>query len=331
MDVILGVRGHVEVEDVADGRDIQTASCHVRGDQQAQGAITEFVQRLGADGLVKVAVDRGCVKAVGFQGLGHHIHIHLAVAEDDSVGQSLAFAGDQRAQDGTLFGEGAVFAGGCEGEQLLLDRHIGGCLTRDFNLRRIIQEGVGDPFNFRGHGRTEEQGLAGFRRHLEDTLDVRDEAHVEHAVSLIDHHDLHAGQQQFATLEMIKQSARGSNQHVNTAVDQLVLIAEGNAADQQSLGQLGVFGIFVKAFGHLSGEFPRGGQHQRTRHPGTGAALAEQCDHRQREACRFAGAGLGNAQNVLAAQGGGNGLLLNGGRGFVTGFNHRLQYAGVQL
>ena len=33
------------------------------------------------------------------------------------------------------------------------------------------------------------------RRQLEDALEVRDEAHVEHAVGLVDHHDLHAGHQ----------------------------------------------------------------------------------------------------------------------------------------
>jgi hypothetical protein len=44
-------------------------------------------------------------------------------------------------------------------------------------------------------GRREEQGLLLGRRQLEDSLQVGNEAHVEHAVGLVDHHDLHAGHQ----------------------------------------------------------------------------------------------------------------------------------------
>jgi hypothetical protein len=73
---------------------------------------------------------------------------------------------------------------------------------------------------------------------LEDAFDVGNEAHVEHAVSLIDHHDLDPGQQKFAAFVVIKQAARRGDQDIDATVDQLVLFAERDAADQQRLGQL---------------------------------------------------------------------------------------------
>ena len=87
------------------------------------------------------------------------------------------------------------------------------------------------------HRRREEQRLPGEGHQLEDALDVGDEAHVEHAVGLVDHHDVDAGQHQLAALEMVEQPAGRCDQHINAAREQRILIAEGHAADQQGDGQ----------------------------------------------------------------------------------------------
>ena len=200
-----------------------------------------------------------------------------------------------------------------------------------FHLGGVVKESVGDPLNLGCHGGREEQRLAGFGGHLEDAFDIGDEPHIQHPVGLIDHHDLHARQQQFAALEMVKQAAGGGDQHIHAAVDQLVLVAKRYTTDQQSLGQLGVFGIFVKAFRHLGGQFACGGQHKRARHARACASLAQKRDHGQGKARRLARAGLGDAQNVLSAQRGRDGLGLNGRGGFVTGFDHGLQHTWVQF
>ena len=201
--VIFGVRGHIKVEDMADGGNVQAARGHVRRYQQAQRSVAKFIQRFGAHRLVKIAVNGGGMKAVRLQRLGHNIHIHLAVAKHDGIGQAFALGRDQGAQDGALFCKAAVFARGGKSKQLLLDRGVCGGLARHFHLGGVVEEGVGDPLNLGGHGGREEQGLAGFGRHLEDAFDVGDKAHVQHPVSFINDHDLHAGQQQFAAFEMV--------------------------------------------------------------------------------------------------------------------------------
>ena len=129
---------------------------------------------------------------------------------------------------------------------------------------------------------------------------------------------------------MVQKTAGRRDQDVNAPVDQLVLLAKGHAANQQSLGQLGMLGIDVKVFRHLSRKFTRRRQHKAARHPGAGAALTQKRDHRQGKARGFAGAGLGDAQNILALQGVRNGLSLNGGGCFVSGFGNSLQHARIQ-
>ena len=109
---------------------------------------------------------------------------------------------------------------------------------------------------------------------MEDALDIGDEPHIQHPVGLIHHHDLHAGQQQLAAFMMVQQAARRGDQHVNTPVNQLVLLAKRYATNQQSLGQLGIFGISLEVFGHLGRQVARWAKHQTARHPRFGAALA---------------------------------------------------------
>ncbi len=77
-------------------------------------------------------------------------------------------------------------------------RHVdgGGRGLGNFDLLGIVQEGFGDPSDFGRHGRGEEQRLPGERDQLADAFDVRDEAHVEHAVGFVDHQHFDAGEQQ---------------------------------------------------------------------------------------------------------------------------------------
>ena len=85
VDIIVGMDRHVEIEDMADGGHVQPARRDIAGDQDLEFAGAETVQRLGAQRLVEIAMDRRGVEAVLDQRLGHDIDIALAVAEDDGV------------------------------------------------------------------------------------------------------------------------------------------------------------------------------------------------------------------------------------------------------
>src|SRR5262245_19134853 len=78
----------------------------------------------------------------------------------------------------------------------------------------------------RRHGGGEEQRLARERNKLADALDVGDEAHVEHAVGLVDHQQLDPGEQKPPALEMVEQPARRRDENVDAAGELGILVVE---------------------------------------------------------------------------------------------------------
>ena len=134
-------------------------------------------------------------------------------------------------------------------------------LTGHLNAEGVAEEGVGNPLNLRRHSGGEEEGLACERCEAKDTLDIRDETHVEHAVGFIHNHHFDVSKDQFATLMVIKQTARCGDQNIDAFVDQLVLFLERNTTDQQGLCQLEILGVGVEILSNLCGQLPRGAEH----------------------------------------------------------------------
>ncbi len=116
---------------------------------------------------------------------------------------------------------------------------------------------------------------------LGNTLDIGDEAHVEHAVGFVDDEDFDGAHQKLAALEMVQQAAGRADQNVCTALELAVLVFEGNAADQQRDVQAVVLAVFFEVLRDLRGEFARRFEDQRSWHAGAGAALFQQRQHRQ--------------------------------------------------
>jgi hypothetical protein len=198
VDVVLGVRRHVEIEDVAHRRDVEAARRHVAGDQQ-RACCLETVERLHARSLVHVAVQRAGVEAVPLQRAGQRRHVALAVAEDDRVLEVVG-AADQRAQRRALFLR--LAAGRTSAASIVLAVEFG---ARTSILHRVGRNWSARRSDLGRHGGREEQRLPRERQQLADALDVGDEAHVEHAVGLVDDEDLDAGQQDLAALELVEQ------------------------------------------------------------------------------------------------------------------------------
>ena len=181
-----------------------------------------------------------------------------------------------------------------------------------------MQELLGDAPDLRRHGGGEEQRLAGEGNELADALDVGNEAHVEHAVGLVDDEEFDASEQQPSALEMVEQAARRRDQHVDAARELDVLVVERDAADQERDVELVVDAVFGEALLDLRGEFARRLDDQRARHAGAGAALLQERQHGQRESRCLAGAGLGDAEHVAPGEHVRNSLVLDGGGSFVA-------------
>ncbi|MEY9224853.1 hypothetical protein ABH974_005276 [Bradyrhizobium ottawaense] len=121
---------------------------------------------------------------------------------------------------------------------------------------------------------------------------------------------------------MVEQAAGGGDQHVDAARQFGILVAEGNAADQKRDVEFLAGAVAVEVFLDLGRELAGRLEDQRARHARPGPALLEDGEHRQHEGRGLAGAGLGDAEHVLACEDVGDRLFLNGGGGGVTGGRH---------
>ena len=116
--------------------------------------------------------------------------------------------------------------------ELLRDGLGRGGRCRHADLLGVAQELLGELLNLRRHGCREEQRLARGRQKLADALDIGDEAHVEHAVRLVDDEVIDRAHKQFAAPEMIEQAAGRRDQDVGAAFELALLVIEGDAANE---------------------------------------------------------------------------------------------------
>src|SRR5690606_12355478 len=96
-----------------------------------------------------------------------------------------------------------------------------------------MQELFGQLGYFRRHGSREEQGLTRKWNEFADTLDIRDETHVEHAVCLVDDENFNTGQEQFAALKVIEQATGRCDKNIGTTFQLAFLFIERHTADQK--------------------------------------------------------------------------------------------------
>src|SRR3954471_13265691 len=97
VDVVVGVVRHVEIEDVTDRGNIESAGRDIGGHQQRDFTPAELIERRGARRLIHVAVKRADAEAMLEQRLVQQRHFPFAVAEDDRVVEVLGLA-EQAAQ-----------------------------------------------------------------------------------------------------------------------------------------------------------------------------------------------------------------------------------------
>ena len=311
----------VEVEDVADRRDIKPACGDIRADQDRDFVFLELVERVHPYRLNHIAVQTGSVDAVLFKRTVNHIDIAFAVTEYQRVGQFFLRA-DQFAQ-GIAFDllcRARRTAGGLQLDQTLGDRISGRgrCGNRDF--LGIGQELVCQTADFLRHGGREQKGGAHRRQQADDFFDVGNEAHVEHPVGFIDDQNLDVGHQKVTAFEHVQQTARRGNQNIDAPVQYLELLFHRRPADQERLRELVILAVGFEVIGDLRGQFACRLKDQRARHAGLGPALRQNLDHRQGKGRGLSGPRLGTAQYITSHKDHRNGFFLNGGGFLITGF-----------
>src|SRR6266446_1289251 len=218
MDVIVGVVRDIEIEHMTDIGNIESPRRYVGGHKQRHFVLAKLLQCGRAGLLVHIPMECDRGKSMANERAMQGRDFALAVAENNCVLETLGGANEPPQRLAFFVRVAAGF------HQILCGGSNSAGGTGNLDADRLVKKLLGDSPDLRRHGGSEEQRLAGKWNELADAFDVRDEAHIEHAVGFIDDEKLDAGHQQPATLAMIEQTARGGDQHVDAAHELAVLI-----------------------------------------------------------------------------------------------------------
>ena len=102
----------------------------------------------------------------------------------------------------------------------------------DLDALRAARHAAGELADHAGERRREEQRLARPRHAREDRVDLLLKAHVEHAVGLVQHQELHAPEVHAAAVHVVLEPARRGDRDVERLPHLRELQPEGHAAHQ---------------------------------------------------------------------------------------------------
>ncbi|OMP13915.1 hypothetical protein COLO4_00638 [Corchorus olitorius] len=328
--VVFCVERQVEVDYARHLRDVETARCHVGGDQHIDGTLLERFERLHALGLRLVAVNGVGVDAFALQRTRQTRAADLAVGEHDALArQALLGTLLQQVHERRLL---VVVRHGVDDLADILRR---GVAAGHFNGLRMTQVAGGQLLDLRRERRREQQRLAVCRQQVDDALQVGQEAHVEHAIGFVEHQHAHLRQVHAALLHVVEQAARRGHEDLHAAAQLLCLRVHVDAAEHHGAAQRRVLRVLGNVVVHLVGEFARGREDQRphrvARRRRARIGVGQQVmDDRQRETGGLAGAGLCGAHDVAAGGHHRNGGGLDGRGLGVTAFGQRAEDVRMQ-
>ncbi len=81
-----------------------------------------------------------------------------------------------------------------------------------------------------------------------------DEAEVKHLVHFVKDEDFDIGQRQRTALDEVNEAARGCNDDINAAAQDINLLADGDATENHRAGDFQIAAIGLEAFADLRSE-----------------------------------------------------------------------------
>ena len=205
---------------------------------------------------------------------------------------------------------------------LLHRRSLGG----DLDLDRVDHQLRRERGDRRGHGGGEEHRLAALGQLGDDPPDVGQEAHVEHAVGLVEDEQLHLVEVDDALRHQVDEPPRAGDDSLGALLEVLHLPVLAYAADEARGRQPRPRRVAAGVLRRLHRELPRRREDERARMADAArlAHLDQALEDRQHKRRGLAGASLGDADQVAAVEQQRNRLLLNGRRGRIAGVRHRV-------
>ncbi len=257
VDVEVGRRGDVEVDDVGDVLDVEPAGGHVRGHQHVERAVAEPAHHPVALLLGEAAVERRRVVAAPAQRLRQVVHLAPGPGKDEGSRRILDV--EDPAQRGELVGAPDDVDELAHLRRLLVGRSLGTHGDAD-RLAKVARRDTRDRGRDRGR---EERCLARGGRGRQDRIEVLREAHVEHLVGLVEDDGLHRVQAKAAAREVVDGTSRGRDDDVEPAPEPAQLLPDRLAAVHGEDACAEAAPVAVDGLGDLHRQLPGRHQHQR--------------------------------------------------------------------
>ena len=175
-------------------------------------------------------------------------------------------------------------------------------------VAHVTRRNAAHPLRHRG---AEEHGLPLCGTLAQDALDVRCEAHVEHAVGLVEYRPAHIVETHRAALQVVAQPSGSGDDDVHTASQLLHLAPDGVATVHRERAHLVTRGETRQLVVDLHGELTRRAEDQRLHEPGGGI---EALDDGNAKRCSLAAARVRLADDVPSRERRGDGAGLDRGR-----------------
>ncbi len=280
-----------------DTRDVEPARCHIGGAQDLRVSALKAVERPLALRLALIAVDRLRLKAFLNERLRELFNTVLGAAEDEhfvEVGLD-----EQIVKHINL-------VAASDTDDVLLDAF---CRLFSFDgyRDRIFQVVLDEALYLARHGRREEEGVARGRQKRQNVGNRLDKAHVEHAVCFVEHHALRAVEFEHAAVDQVFEAARSADDEVVVILKVAHLSADVGTADAKRRVEFEPRAKFLELVFDLHRELAGRRHDERA----CVRVVDKLVDERDQERCGLAGAGVGDAHNVLAHEDVRDSLVLN--------------------
>ena len=301
VDVLLGILGHVVVDDVLDIGNVQAASSNIGGHQEIERARAEIGHDAIALALAEVAMDSLGGDAGRLELSGETVDADLGVAEDKRAAEAALFVDMAERGELVALGDFAVD---------LFDALGGALFGVDGHAVRAAHVAVDQAADALGHGGTEERGLAFLRNGAEDVIDIAGKPDIEHLIGFIQDDEVNGAEFEGATLEVVDDAPGRADNNVGALLEAGEVGLDAASANKSEGEESVEAAEVVEHIADLVGKFAGGNEDNSLDFAAGGIDGARKG---KAEGNRLAGAGLGEADHVFAIEEHGEGLALDGG------------------
>lgn len=301
-----GIR-HVEVDDMGYACAVNASRSDVRCHHDVETAVAESVQGAQTLALAHVALQKGAVIPFVAEFSRQVFGLVLGAREDEHAFVFTLFENIQ--QD-------VPFLAVLDGVQAMVhgfDRNSVG----DFDCLGIVENLIGELANVFGHGGREEKVLSLVTQSGKDALDVRHEAHVEHAVRFIKHQRIDRVQLYGPFIEKANQASGAGNDDL-AALESLNLRVHAHSAYDDIAAYACLFAEVDEALMDLQCQFTRRCQDKNFRRSLGCFGVEEALKDGERECRRLSRTCLSEPQNIVSFEDRSDGPLLDGRGGFIA-------------